>query len=712
MSALQKGFYRLKQQVTETVDKTTNKTAALSSELVEVEENVRKIKIVYTDALKRAQESLPSYQHFKNVAGAGNVDAEKRMRKQTTWALGNTLVEGSKVVEEEHFLFDILKSCGDTLVLMAKQSVRFEYDLHEQVITPMQTILSEIKEIEILKKKLSNARLDMDSANNTLAKRKSHKGTEGDAQLLSNAENATNQFQMAQDTYITALLSFSSKELDHIKPLQCLLTCQQRMYNDVSKILNAKLPGLQDNIEKSVNTPVFGSDLDKHLETTGKQIASVLHRCCNSLLKSGIEQPGIFRLAGGLPQLRKLKAMFDSNRMEEEDWENDVFTLAQAIKLYLRELPEPLLTFTMFEQWIACIGNPNISSRVPRCRDLVQKLPNSFQVNLQYLIWFLSQVAGKEPENKMGASNLGLVLGPNVLRTKNEDDSDSITALNASSSLVELMIKNYVTIFPDPLPADSTRMSLPRSMTISGAINSSRPSVRTHKKGKAPTPKRPNNAPAPPPRMDLNKSDSVPVLSPSTPAKPVQASTECNPFGDSDDDSEKTPDPPKRHIEGKSLELDVSIPVPSAQADDSNPFNSPTPDETNITLEQNIKETRQGKEVEEDLNPFGDSDSEEVVSTPASPAPPKPPVKRPQPPSPPSKPVLPPSRPFKSDDVVNIENTASPTFSRSNVATPTPTHSRNASNTSVNSDTAKKHSQNPSDSVHKPAPPPRPSLEQ
>ena len=65
MSALQKGFYRLKQQVTETVDKTTNKTAALSAELLEVEENVRKIKIVYTDALKRAQESLVSGKTLK-----------------------------------------------------------------------------------------------------------------------------------------------------------------------------------------------------------------------------------------------------------------------------------------------------------------------------------------------------------------------------------------------------------------------------------------------------------------------------------------------------------------------------------------------------------------------------------------------------------------------------------------------------------------------
>ena len=67
----------------------------------------------------------------------------------------------------------------------------------------MQAIMSEIKEIEILKKKLSNARLDMDSANNTLAKRKSHKGTEGDAQVLA---YATNQFQMAQDIALGTLL--------------------------------------------------------------------------------------------------------------------------------------------------------------------------------------------------------------------------------------------------------------------------------------------------------------------------------------------------------------------------------------------------------------------------------------------------------------------------------------------------------------------------
>ena len=57
-SAFKKGFLRIQQQVVETVDKSANKTAALSAELIEVEENVRKLKTVYTDALRKAQESL------------------------------------------------------------------------------------------------------------------------------------------------------------------------------------------------------------------------------------------------------------------------------------------------------------------------------------------------------------------------------------------------------------------------------------------------------------------------------------------------------------------------------------------------------------------------------------------------------------------------------------------------------------------------------
>lgn len=583
----------------------------------------------------------------------------------------------------------------------------------------MTQILSEIKEIEILKKKLSRARLDMDSANTAL-KHKNKKVQEPDPQLIADAENATNQFHMAQDTYITALLSFTSKELDHIKPLQGLLNCHQRLYNDISKILNNKLPTIQDSIQKSANSPVFGTDLDKHLESTGKPIAAPLKKCCSSLLKSGIEQPGIFRLAGGLPQLRKLKAMFDSNRMEEEDWEQDVFTLAQAIKLYLRELPEPLLTYTMFEEWISCVGNPKVAQRLPRCKELIEKLPNSFQTNLQYLCWFLKQVAAMEPQNKMGSSNLGLVVGPNILRTKNEDDNESITALNAASALTEMMISNYDMLFPDPLPADVTRLSLPRANTVSGgSISSSRPSVRAHKKGKAPpTPKRPGppgNAPAPPPRVDLNRNASAPGITTSPQASPVthvkspvktNSSPVINPFGSSDED-ELAPEPPKRSID-KDLNLNIEEPV-------RNPFDSPTPDGLDNDLNpfgpESVEEVSPLAEIAQadESNPFGESETDEVTEEDSEPV-----ITEKRATPPPVLAVKPKLSTSSSlDERVNLD-TSSPTFSNSGSNNSTPSHSRNpsaSSNSNTPIDSVKQHHRSQSDGSNKPAPPPRPALD-
>ena len=59
----------------------------------------------------------PSYQHFKGQLPVGTGDyAEKRLKKQSTWGLGNSLIEGSSIVESNQFLQETLHSCGETLV--------------------------------------------------------------------------------------------------------------------------------------------------------------------------------------------------------------------------------------------------------------------------------------------------------------------------------------------------------------------------------------------------------------------------------------------------------------------------------------------------------------------------------------------------------------------------------------------------------------------
>ena len=53
--------------------------------------------------------------------------------------------------------------------------------------------------------------------------------------------------------------------------------------------------------------PVYGCPLDEHLQTTGKDIAVVIEACISILFHEGLEEEGLFRIAGSATKLKKLK---------------------------------------------------------------------------------------------------------------------------------------------------------------------------------------------------------------------------------------------------------------------------------------------------------------------------------------------------------------------------------------------------------------------
>ena len=63
---------------------------------------------------------------------------------------------------------------------------------------------------------------------------------------------------------------------------------------------------------------------------------------------------GIFRVGGGAAKLRKVRAVLDGGKLNllEYDAQDDIHAVAGALKQYFRELPDPLLTFDLFDQWI------------------------------------------------------------------------------------------------------------------------------------------------------------------------------------------------------------------------------------------------------------------------------------------------------------------------------------------------------------------------
>lgn len=193
---------------------------------------------------------------------------------------------------------------------------------------------------------------------------------------------------------------------------------------------------------------VFGVPLQEHLRVTGKKIAYPLEICVTALAEQGIEEEGLFRVAGSLSKVKRFKASIDSGCFSCLIPEyRDVHVLASTLKLYLRELPEPLLTYHLHKEWMQSMQFPE-QHQVDVVKHLLHKLPQENRNNLAYLIQFLSRLA-EHAKNKMSSSNIAIVMAPNLLWNRNDDGNLLMSDCGTLNMLVDLFIRESHTFFPE-----------------------------------------------------------------------------------------------------------------------------------------------------------------------------------------------------------------------------------------------------------------------
>lgn len=128
----------------------------------------------------------------------------------------------------------------------------------------------------------------------------------------------------------------------------------------------------------------------------------------------------------------------------------DMHVVASVLKSYLRELPEPLLTYRLYENFIAASRQPTEQAKLNALWEAVHLLPDANFQNLRYLIKFLSTLTQNQNVNKMTPSNLAIVIAPNLLWAVDEStfDMNMTTVVNC---VVELLIKHADWFFKDDL---------------------------------------------------------------------------------------------------------------------------------------------------------------------------------------------------------------------------------------------------------------------
>lgn len=111
---------------------------------------------------------------------------------------------------------------------------------------------------------------------------------------------------------------------------------------------NDKSNGVLTNLRKNKKT-VFGAELNDYINRTGRRTPLVLESCCDFLEKNGVVH-GVYRLSGVNSNIQKLIKCFNAD--EQPDFSDDIFLqdvhcVSSLLKLYFRELPQPLLTFEL-----------------------------------------------------------------------------------------------------------------------------------------------------------------------------------------------------------------------------------------------------------------------------------------------------------------------------------------------------------------------------
>ncbi|XP_056275899.1 rho GTPase-activating protein 25 isoform X2 [Pseudoliparis swirei] len=188
----------------------------------------------------------------------------------------------------------------------------------------------------------------------------------------------------------------------------------------------------------------------------------LVQKCVEFIKERGLDEEGIFRLPGQDNAVKQFRDAFDAGERPSFPSDTDVHTVASLLKLYLRELPEPVVPWTQYQDFLDCTTQLDSSSTQgwKSFEKQIALLPRINYNLLSYVCRFLFEVQLHAKVNKMNVENLATVMGINLLKPQIEDPITVMKATPQIQTLMTVMIRQHETLFPlskDVLPSPPSK---------------------------------------------------------------------------------------------------------------------------------------------------------------------------------------------------------------------------------------------------------------
>uniref|UniRef100_A0A8C8A1D1 Rho GTPase activating protein 9 n=1 Tax=Oryzias sinensis TaxID=183150 RepID=A0A8C8A1D1_9TELE len=265
--------------------------------------------------------------------------------------------------------------------------------------------------------------------------------------------------------------SFSSLSFTSSSPRSAVPRSASNLENTEKKRVRTRLkklilkrPPLQALQEKGlIKDQVFGCSLEMLCERERCTVPRFVRLCTEAVERRGLDTDGIYRVSGNLAVIQKLRFLVNHERavttdgrymfptefvqeeklnLDESDWE-DIHVITGALKLFFRELPEPVVPFGFFTDIVETL---NYVEKVDRMKCLVLNMPPPNHDTLQFMCQHLRRVLGHSDTNRMNTQNIGIVFGPTLMRPERDTGNMAVNMVFQNQA-VELILTEFDHIF-------------------------------------------------------------------------------------------------------------------------------------------------------------------------------------------------------------------------------------------------------------------------
>ncbi|XP_032386894.1 rho GTPase-activating protein 29 isoform X1 [Etheostoma spectabile] len=227
---------------------------------------------------------------------------------------------------------------------------------------------------------------------------------------------------------------------------------------------------------------LFGIDFTQAAKNSPDGIPFIIKKCTSEIECRALNIKGIYRVNGAKSRVEKLCQAFENGKDLVELSDLSPHDISNVLKLYLRQLPEPLILYRYYNDIIGLAkecqrviveeadkpqsthaaekGGTSVQLNrvIFKIRDLLHQLPTTNYRTLRFLIAHLNRVTEQAEENKMTASNLGIIFGPTLVKPRQTDAEVSLSSLvdyPYQALMVELLVRHFQAVFDTSLLSGS-----------------------------------------------------------------------------------------------------------------------------------------------------------------------------------------------------------------------------------------------------------------